>query len=250
MTKRQGGCALVLALAAAFAVDVSPAAANSGDLGVTLSAPAKVKVGQKVNYRFTVANAGPEGVEPEFRFTSGHGANTTAPTGNLHTVSESTTDGSCNNDGHGVICRFGNLLPGETATVTVVIQVFDRDWPKLSLQATVKPEHNESGANTDPNEANDHLEVHTKIANPITVSGLPSRCLSHQATVKVELAVANASEAKATIDGKVVEKTRGSKLSVKLKPGDLEKGNHKLAVVVQGKKGPPLAELQRKFKRC
>jgi uncharacterized repeat protein (TIGR01451 family) len=248
VTRRQGLCALALALTAAFALDVTPAAANSGDLGLTLSAPPKVKVGQRVTYNFTVANAGPQSVEPEFRFTSGHGATNTLPSGSVHTVSESTTKGGCNNDGHGVVCRFGFLEAGTSATVSIVVDIADRDRPKLSLQATVKPEHQD--LNSDPNPANDHLDIDTRIANPITVTGLPSGCLRHKATVKIQTAVANAGETKATVDGKVADKTRGSRLSVKIEPGELDKGSHKLAVTVQGKKGPPLAELRRKFKTC
>ena len=250
MRMRQVSCALGLAVAATFALQAAPAMANSGDIGVALSAPAKVEVGQKVAYEFTVSNAGPEGIEPEFRFTKGHGATNTLQGSSLHTISQSNSSatGGCNNDGKGVICRFGNMLPGESATVTVVVEVFDRDRPKLNLQATVGPEHPEG--NTDPNQANNHLDITTKIADPITVDGLPHGCLSHTTKVGIEIAVAHATKAKALVDGKVVDTTKGSKLKVKLAAGQLSHGGHKLSVVVQGHKGPPLAELERKFKRC
>jgi hypothetical protein len=55
---------------------------------------------------------------------------------------------------------------------------------------------------------------------------------------------------KAIVDGKVLGNTQRPKLSVKLDPRDLSRGNHKLSVVVQATKGPPIATLKRKFKRC
>ncbi len=59
-----------------------------------------------------------------------------------------------------------------------------------------------------------------------------------------------AKKTKALVDGKVLDTSSKSNLSVTVKPSELDKGSHKLSVVVQGGSGGALASLDRKFKTC
>jgi hypothetical protein len=248
MVRRRAVWAIAIAALVALAAQVAPAAASSADFAVAVDGPAATRVGGRVTYEVTVTNAGPQGAAPTLRFTRGHGATDTDEGSSFHTVSENASQGDCTNDAKGVICRFGVVAAGAGAKATIVHEVLDSERPKLSLQATVGPEHPD--ADSDPSNANDHVDVNTPIADPITIEGLPRGCLSKKVILKIELEVANASRTKVIIDGKVVETTANSKLKLKLKPGELSHGSHKLTVVAQAGKGPALAELNRKFKRC
>ena len=248
MRRRRAACAIAIAALVALAGQVTPAAASSADFALAVDGPAETRVGARASYEITVTNSGPEVAEPKLRFTRGHGATDTDQGSSLHTVSEEASQGECTNDTKGVICRLGAVPVGASAKVTVIHEVLDSERPKLSLQATVGPEHPDT--DSDPNHVNDHVDVDTPIADPIKIEGLPRGCLSNKVTLKITVQVVNASRTKAIIDGKVIESTTGSKLKLKLKPEELSRGSHKLTVVAQAGNGPALAELNRKFKRC
>jgi hypothetical protein len=226
----------------------APAFAASADFAVTVEGPADARIGGRATYVVTLANVGPERAAPKVRFTRGRGAKTTEEGAELKTFSQSPSQGTCENDAHGVICRLGAISAGGTASAEVVVKVFDEDRPALPLQATVQPEDEVGDA--DPNRDNDHVELDTPILDPISIDGLPEGCASKPFTVTVKTTVANMQKLKAILDGKVLDTSSAARMSVKVKPGELSHGSHKLAVVVQGGNGPPVASLTRKFKRC
>jgi hypothetical protein len=239
---------VVAAVAAAFASQAAPATANSADFGVTVDAPTKARVGAHVSYKLTITNGGPQAASPVVRFTRGHGAGSTEAGSSLHTLSENSSQGECNNDGKGVICRLGALAPGDTATATIDLAIFDADRPKVAVQATVGPEL--PAEDSDPVKGNDHVDIDTKILDPILLSGLPKGCVSKPATLTVETQVGSAARTKVLVDNKVIESSQQPKLTAKLDPHGLDKGSHRLSIVVQAHKGPPTAVLRRKFKSC
>jgi hypothetical protein len=243
-----GGRVFAVVLAASFAVVAVPASANTADFGVVVDPPGNAKVGGHVTYEISLTNSGPQGAAAILRFTRGLGATRADQGESLHTLSETTSKGTCNNDGKGVICRPGNVGPGETVSISVELEIFEVERPKLAVQATVEPEN--PVVDSDPNKVNDHVELTTAIPAPIAVKGLPNGCLSNTATLKIETEVGGKARVKAIVDGKVLGNTKKPKLNVKLDPKDLDKGKHKLSVVVQAAKGPPIATLKRKFKSC
>ncbi|MDX6584299.1 MAG: hypothetical protein QOI10_3483 [Solirubrobacterales bacterium] len=246
---------MIAVIGAAVALGVLPVTATAGpaptpaqtDFGVTLDGPSETSVGGHATYTMEVTNAGPDKEEAKLRFTKGHGATSFEDGQPVRTISQSTTKGDCETDPLGVICRFGQLAPGAKAKVEVVLKVFAEDEPKLLAQATVAPELSDAA---DPNPANDHAEVTTPLRDPITVDGVPDNCATHPFKVKVVTDVPKSKKTKVLIDNKVLDTSSSSKLSVTVKPSDLDKGLHKLSVVVQGGGGPALASLTRKFKTC
>jgi hypothetical protein len=242
------GFVVVGAVAAAVAGHAAPAAANSGDFAVAVDGPAKARVGGQAAYKITVTNAGPQNAAAVLRFTRGRGATSPDDGSSLHTVSEQSSQGDCNNDGKGVICRLGAIASGEAATATIGLEIFDRDRPKLPLQATVGPDA--ASGDLDPSHANNHVELVTKILDPILLSGLPKGCLSRPANLTVETQVGSAARTKVLVDNKVIESSQHAKLTAKLDPKGLDDGKHRLSIVVQAHKGPPVAALKRKFKSC
>jgi hypothetical protein len=196
-----------------------------------------------------ISNAGPDSSEVKLRFNRGRGA-TAADFDDgksVRTVSQTASQGKCATDSHGVICRPGAIAPGETVDVEVVIKVFDSDLPKLPLQATVAPE---LVPLFDTNHANDHAEVTTPVHEPVSVDGVPDNCATRPFKLRVRIDVPKAKKTKVIVDGKVLETSSGSKLTVTVRPADLDQGSHELSIVVQGGRGPALATLNRRFKTC
>jgi hypothetical protein len=243
-----GGRVFAVVLAASFTVVAAPASANTADFGIAVEPPGNVKVGGHITYELSLTNSGPQGAVPILRFTRGLGATRADQGESLHTLSETASQGTCNNDGKGVICRPGNVGAGQSVSIRIALEVFEAERPKLAVQATVEPEN--PAADSDPNKANDHVEITSGIPAPIAVDGLPKGCISNPVTLKIEIEVGGKSRMKAIVDGKVLGNTKKPKLTLKLKPGDFSKGSHKLSIVVQAAKGPPIATLKRKFKRC
>jgi hypothetical protein len=240
-------CAIATVVLVAFAAP-APAGVDRADFVLTLEGPQSALVGGDSTYRIAVTNSGPDKVSAKLRLASGRGAGDTDDGAPLKTLSQTTTAGSCKNDGTGVICRPGSLSVGETVRVTVAAKVLAAMRPKLAVQATVEPETPEAGV--DPDKSNNHVELQTPIANPISVKGLPGGCATKPFKLSVATAVVGAERTKVIVDGKVAGKSAKAKLKVPIKPGDLKHGDHALSIVIQGGGGPPLATLKRKFKTC
>lgn len=233
--------------AVALAPGAALAAGDPADFGVTLDGPSSSSVGGKATYEMVVSNAGPGKEAAKVRLTRGRGATNVEQGEALRTTSSTTTQGTCFSDPKGVICRLGEVAPGDEVKIRVGVKVFDSDIPSLPIQATVQPDLETT---IDPNGANDHAELVTSVRAPITVDGLPDGCANKPFPVKVAVDVPKADETKAIVDGRAVETSSKSKFSFKINTRDLDKGNHSLSIVVQAKKGGPLATLKRKFKTC
>lgn len=247
-----------IAMTALVATGVFPASASlarevkgadpHSDFAVTLEGPKESSVGGRATYEMEITNGGPDKSEVKLRFTHGHGltARDFDNSEPVRTYSQTASKGSCNVDPHGVVCRPGAIAVGETVKVEVVMKVFDSDIPKLAVQALVVPE---LVPQADTNDANDRAETSTKVRAPITVDGVPEGCAKHPFKVTVKTDVPKAKRTKLLIDHKVLETTASANLTTTVKPHDLDKGSHRLSVVVQGG-GGSLAVLSRKFKTC
>ena len=243
----------VLATVAVAVLMAVPAGAGAGttsvDFGVTLTGPAnaKAKVGSETAYTVAVTNAGPGTDSVHVRLAGGKGATDTSTGDPVKSLSETPTQGSCKNDGFGVTCRLGDIAPGATVTVEVVVEPLERDVPNLDLQATVEPD---KASVVDTNSANDHVELDTEVPAPIKIEGVPNRCTSKKFVLRVRARVgALAKQTKLEIDGKVLASSSKNRLKVKVNPAEIGTGNHRLAVTVQSA-GPPLATFKDSFKTC
>jgi hypothetical protein len=244
---------LVLA-AAVLPASAAPTGAQRGvdthsDFGVTLVGPDSTSVGGRATYEMQISNAGPDPSKVKLRFNRGRGASAADFDGgkSVRTVSQTASKGECKPDSRGVICRPGEIAPGETVDVEVVMKVLDSYLPKLAVQATVSPE---VFTEFDTNQDNDHVEVATPVREPISVEGVPDNCATRPFKLVVKTDVPTAKRTKVIVDGKVLDTSAGPKLTVTVKPVDLDKGSHRLSIVVQGGGGPPLATLERRFKTC
>jgi Domain of unknown function DUF11 len=245
---RRAGISLVLALAAVVIAPGSTfAAGDPADFGLTLDGPASSSVGGTATYTVVLSNAGPGTEAAKMRLTRGHGATTVEQGDPLRTTSSTTSQGTCFPDKKGVICRVGEIKPGDTVRIVVGIKVFDSDIPNLAIQATVQPDLETT---IDPNGDNDHAEVVTSVRAPIAVDGIPDGCASKPFSVKVAVDVPKADQTKAIVDGKTIDTSSKSSFKFKVDPKKLDHGNHSLTIVVQPKQGPPVATLKRKFKTC
>jgi hypothetical protein len=245
---RNIGISLALAFAAvAIAPGAASAAGDPADFGITLDGPQSASVGGKATYSVVITNAGPGTEAAKMRLTRGHGATNVEDGDPLRTQSQTTTQGTCFADTKGVICRVGEIRPGDTVKIQVGVKTFDSDIPDLAIQATVQPDLDTT---IDPNPANDHVELVTTVRAPITADGVPDSCAKGSFTVKVAVDVPKADNTKAIVDGKTVATSKKSSFSFKVDPKKLDKGNHSLSIVVQANHGGPLATLKRKFKTC
>jgi hypothetical protein len=218
------------------------------DFGVTLDGPSETSVGGRATYEMEVTNAGPDKEDVKLRFTRGHGASSFDEGAPVRTISQTANRGDCATDPLGVICRLGQLAPGDTAKAEVVLKVFAEDLPKLAMQATVAPELDNV---VDGVPANNHAEVSAKVREPVSIDGLPENCATRPFKLSVAIDVPKARKTNVIIDGKVRAHSSHPKLTTTVKPADLDNGSHKLSVVVFGAGGPPsLASLSRKFKTC
>lgn len=231
----------------ALAPGTALAAGDPADFGVTLDGPSASSVGGRAVYAIEVSNAGPGNEAAKVRLTRGHGATTVEEGEPLRTFSQSTSQGTCFTDKLGVICRLGQIAPGEAAKIEVTVKVLSSDIPKIAVQATVQPD---LVTVIDPNADNNHAELETEVRAPITVEGLPDACASKPFTLKLTVDVPKAKQTKAIVDGKTIDSSGKPKFSVKIDTHDLDRGNHSLSIVVQAAKGPPVATLKRKFKTC
>jgi hypothetical protein len=231
----------------AIAPGAALGAGDPADFGITLDGPSASSVGGRAVYEIAIGNAGPGTEAAKLRLTRGHGATNVEDGEPLRTFSQSTSQGSCFTDKLGVICRVGEVAPGDTVRIEVTVKVLNSDIPKLPVQVTVQPDLETT---VDPNPANDHLELVTEVRAPITVDGLPDNCAKTPFTLSVVIDVPKAKQTKAIVDGKAIESSGKAKFSVKIDPRDLDHGNHSLSIVVQPAKGPPVATLKRKFKTC
>lgn len=244
----RAGAAVALALAAiAFAPAAASAAGDPADFGLALDGPASSSVGGRATYEVVVTNAGPGTEAAKVRLTRGRGATDVEQGDPLRTESSTTTQGTCFPDPKGVICRLGEIAPGEKVTIRVGVKVFDADIPKLLIQATVQPDLETT---IDPNRENDHAELVTAVRAPITAEGLPDGCASKPFSVKVRVDVPKADQTKAIVDGKTIDTSSKPTFKFRVDTRELDKGNHSLAIVVQAKRGGPVATLKRKFKTC
>jgi hypothetical protein len=237
----------VAALCVGVLASAAQAHAQTADFSVTLDAPRETSVGGKGTFEVVITNAGPNKEAAKMRFTRGRGATNVDEGESLRTVSQRASQGSCGLDPLGVICRTGPIAAGDSVKVTVELKVFDSDIPKIATQATVAPELDPQ---VDGNRANDHVEASTAVRAPIAVEGLPEDCARKPFKISIEVDVPKAKKTKVIVDGKVVATSGSSKLSATIKPKDLDGASHKLAIVVQGGSGGPLASLKRKFKTC
>jgi hypothetical protein len=224
-------------------------AEHHSDFAVSLAGPDDAAVGGRATYSMQITNNGPDATEPKLRFNRGENA-TAADFDDgesVRTISQTASQGECTTDSHGVICRPGVVDAGATVDIAVVIKVFEEYEPKLTVQATVAPE---LVPLFDTNHGNDHATATTGVRDPITVEGLPETCAKHPFKLRIQTEVPKAKRTKVLIDKKVLDTSSKSRLSVTVKPADLERGAHKLSVVVQGGGGPALATLSRRFETC
>ena len=245
---RNTGISFALALAAiAIAPGAASAAGDPADFGVTLDGPQSSSVGGKATYSVVITNAGPGTEAAKMRLTRGHGATNVEDGEPLRTQSQTTTQGTCFSDPKGVICRVGEIKPGDTVKITVGVKTFDSDIPKLPIQVTVQPD---VATTVDPNPDNDHAELVTEVRAPIAVEGVPDSCAKQPFSVKVRVDVPKGDNTKAIVDGKAIATSKKDSFSFKVDTKKLDKGNHSLEIVVQANRGGPLATLKRKFKTC
>jgi hypothetical protein len=245
---RRAGISLALALAAiAIAPGAASAAGEPADFGLTLDGPASSSVGGKAIYTVVLTNAGPGTEAAKMRLTRGHGATDVEQGDPLRTTSSTSTQGTCFPDKKGVICRVGEIKPGDTVKIVVGVKVFDADIPKLAIQATVQPD---LATTTDPGADNNHAEVVTSVRAPIAAEGVPESCAKGPFTVKVRVDVPKGDLTRVIVDGKTVETSSKDSFSAKIDTKKLDKGNHTLQVVVAANRGGPLATLRQKFKTC
>ncbi len=245
---RNTGISLALAIAAiAIAPGAASAAGDPADFGLTLDGPQSASVGGKATYSVVITNDGPGTEAAKMRLTGGHGATNVDQGDPLRTQSQTTTQGTCFADKKGVICRLGEIKPGDNVKIQVGVKTFDADIPTLPIQATVQPDLDTT---IDPNPDNNHAEIVTQVRAPITVDGLPDSCAKGSFTVKVGVDVPKADNTKALVDGKTFATSKKDSFSFKVNPKKLDKGNHSLSIVVQANHGGPLATLKRKFKTC
>jgi hypothetical protein len=237
----------VATVAIAIAPGAASAAGDPADFSLTLDGPQSSSVGGTANYAVVITNDGPGTEAAKMRLTRGKGATNVEQGEPLRTTSSTTSQGTCFPDKKGVICRVGEIKPGDTVRINIGLKVFDSDIPKLPIQATVQPDLDTT---IDPNSANNHSELVTEVRAPITVDGIPDSCAKSSFTVKVAVDVPKADNTKAIVDGKTLATSKKSSFSFRVDPKKLDKGNHSLNVVVQAKKGGPLASLKRKFKTC
>jgi len=247
MTWRAGTAIALVLGAVAFLPGAAFAAGDPADFGVTLDGPSSSSVGGKASYEVVVTNAGPGNEAAKVRLTRGRGATNVDQGEALRTTSSTATQGTCFPDPKGVICRLGQISPGDKVTIRVGVKLFDADIPSLPVQATVQPDLETT---VDPNGADDHAELVTSVRAPITVEGRPDSCANKPFSLKVEVDVPKGDETKVIVDGKRVETSSKSRFSFKVNTRDLDNGNHSLSIVVQAKQGGPLATLKRKFKTC
>jgi hypothetical protein len=239
---------VTLVLAALAVADAGAGTVNV-DFGVTLTGPPKVKakVGSETTYTVAVTNAGPGTESAHVRLAGGKGAIDTSTGDPVRTLSQTPSQGSCKNDGFGVTCRLGDIAPGATATVEVVVEPLEDDVPNLDLQATVEPD---KASVVDGNAANNHVELDTEIPAPIKIEGVPNRCTTKKFVLRVRARVGTLAKlTKLEIDGKVLGSSAKNRLKVKVNPETIGAGSHKLTVTVQSA-GPPLATFKDKFKTC
>jgi len=141
------------------------------DVGVVLSGPATAGAGANVTYTATVTNHGPG-------IAGGVALTYTVPAG-LSTVSASATQGGCSGSAT-IVCEIGTLDAGETATVTLVVNVAAAG----AYTSTVSV----SADQTDPNAANNTSSVGTGVKAPdvaVTLSASPSSTnVGHTITLK------------------------------------------------------------------
>jgi hypothetical protein len=245
---RRAGISLALALGAvAIAPAAAPAAGDPADFSLTLDGPSSSSVGGKATYDVVLTNAGPGTEAAKMRLTRGHGATNVEDGEPLRTQSQTTTQGTCFADTKGVICRVGEIKPGDTVRIVVGVKVFDSDIPKLAIQATVQPD---LATTVDPGADDNHAELVTSVRAPVAVDGVPEGCAKGSFTVKVRVDVPKADLSKVIVDGKTIETSSKDSFSAKVDTKKLDKGNHALQVVVQANRGGPLATLKQKFKSC
>ena len=181
------------------------------------------------------------------RLTRGHGATDVDQGDPLRTQSQSTTQGACFPDKKGVICRVGEIKPGDTVRISFASR---SSTPTSRSWRSRRPPSPTSRRPSTPGDTNNHAEVVTSVRAPITADGIPDGCASKPFTVKVLVDVPKADQTKAILDGKTIDTSSKSSFKFKVKPKKLAKGKHALKIVVQAKKGGPLATLKRKFKTC
>jgi hypothetical protein len=219
------------------------------DFAVALSGAGEASVGGRATYEMQITNTGPDASEGKLRFNRGKDASVADfDEGEaVRTISATASQGKCATDSHGVVCRPGTIEVGGTVDIEVVIKIVPGYEPRVTVQATVAPELVPA---FDTNNANDHATLTTRIRAPISVDGVPDGCASRPFKLKIATDVPKAKRTKVIVDGKVLETSTSARWSVKVDPRDLDRGPHRVTVVVQGGSGGALATLSRKFKRC
>lgn len=185
---------------ASAAMLIGPAAAQaSEDLSITQKLSAKVvKPGALVTIEVTVTN---EGTEPprygeaivNLFSLSGYGQ----PADNPY-QSFSPSQGSCVKSDAGeyqsLVCQLGDLAPGASAQITVVVRVNQT----MNHLAALLPTPYEGGYEDDDNRDNESVQRVTASVPPrltgskkIVLKGLPTGCVSNDFTLKVIPTVPN-----------------------------------------------------------
>jgi len=206
------------------------------DVGLSITAPASVRVNEDSVYELTATNAGPDVTGVETRLPRD------GP--RLQIVSAQPPPGGSCTRAFDFICQLGRLEPGTSATVVVVLRppqarTFDLTGTASADESTI-----------DSNETNDAVSVSTPVVRPVEISGVPGACASKSFRLKVRTSVGNAGLAKLMVDDRVLTKSTRPKLKAKVDLAELKGTKHKVEVRVRGDDGLPVARETESFKTC
>jgi hypothetical protein len=206
------------------------------DVGLSITAPASVRVNEDSVYELTATNAGPDVTGVETRLPRD------GP--RLQIVSSQPPPGGSCKRAFDFICQLGRLEPGTSASVVVVLRppqarTFDLTGTASADEITI-----------DSNQSNDAVSVSTPVVRPIEIGGVPGACASRPFRLKVATSVGNAGLTKLMVDDHVLTKSTQPKLKAKVDPDKLEGAKHKVEVRVRGDDGLPVARKTESFKTC
>ena len=247
---RRTWISLALALAAvAIAPRSGLGGGRSGGLRHSPSTgPRSSSVGGKATYTVVITNAGPGTEAAKMRLTRGRGATNVEQGEPLRTTSQSATQGTCFSDKKGVICRVGEIKPGDTVKVRVGRQGLRLGHPESadSGDRAARPRHDDRPERRQRPRRGRHHGARADHGGRRAEG-----CAKQPFRVKVQGRRAEGGQDEGDRrrqDDR--DELEGSSFSFKVKSEEARQGQALAQDRRPAKEGRPLATLKRKFKTC
>jgi CSLREA domain-containing protein/uncharacterized repeat protein (TIGR01451 family) len=233
------------------AFEVQAAQAQKLDLKISeKDSPDPVELGGTLTYTLTGTNQG--------QGSNGNVKITDQLPGSVTYLSSDPSQGTCTRSGQTVTCSVGTLAgTGTSAAAKRAISAASTATVKIRVRpkklGTIKNVVTISGSGSETTTSNNKAAVNTRVIERnrprLTLSGIPSGCVTGSFSFTVRISDQSSTRASVALDGRTASRTSRKRFSVRVHAAGLSSKTHTLTVSAVDHYGNR-AQRSAKFRRC